>query len=372
MLSAVNMEPVAVDPVLKSSLQRVNRANLLHWASSNVRDPGSPVTANFDPVFRDTVRDLVRRGLELSTLDSYRTAQSAVLRHWTTTAFELSGDIDQAQQLLTVSTESICNFLDVTVSAVSALMQNERDELTHGTHAERREIVARILDGATASTRDQSQLGYTINQAHTAAVMWSVEQSTQFSDLEKVAASLVAQLLPAHSLIVLASGASMWLWLPSAASLDLQSARRAMDDIPGVRLAIGTGATGIEGFRRSHIDALNTQRLMSRVNSNLRIATFSMVEMVALLTDDADGLEQFLNNTLGDLRTASPEVRTTVLVYIQEQCSASRAADRLFTHRNTVLRRVERATTLLPQPFEENVIHVAVALEALQWLGTGS
>jgi DNA-binding PucR family transcriptional regulator len=53
----------------------------------------------------------------------------------------------------------------------------------------------------------------------------------------------------------------------------------------------------------------------------------------------------------------------------QEQCNASRTANRLFTHRNTVLRRLDRAAKLLPRPLEEDIVHVAVALEVFHWRG---
>ena len=50
--------------------------------------------------------------------------------------------------------------------------------------------------------------------------------------------------------------------------------------------------------------------------------------------------------------------------------NTSRTAERLYTHRNTVLRRLARADELLPCPLAENVVSVAAALEVLRWRGT--
>jgi DNA-binding PucR family transcriptional regulator len=61
-----------------------------------------------------------------------------------------------------------------------------------------------------------------------------------------------------------------------------------------------------------------------------------------------------------------------VLVYVREQSNASRAAKRLYTHRNSLLRRLARAEQLLPRPLSENSVEVAVALEVLRWRGTES
>ena len=41
--------PVASDPVLTAAIRRNNRANLLHWAECNLRDPGARVPPNLRP-----------------------------------------------------------------------------------------------------------------------------------------------------------------------------------------------------------------------------------------------------------------------------------------------------------------------------------
>ena len=63
-------------------------------------------------------------------------------------------------------------------------------------------------------------------------------------------------------------------------------------------------------------------------------------------------------------------LRDTLCVYIAEQFSAARAARALYTHRNTVLNRLQRAERLLPLPLAGHGLEVGVALEIAQWLGT--
>ena len=62
-----------------------------------------------------------------------------------------------------------------------------------------------------------------------------------------------------------------------------------------------------------------------------------------------------------------PTVQAFLLV--AELQSFTRAAEALFTHRNTVLTRLNRAEQLLPRPLEENSLAVAVALEVVHWRG---
>ena len=93
-------------------------------------------------------RDLVRRGLNESALDAYRAGQAVALRLWIQICFSLSSDPGELRELLDVSCRSISAFVDDTLTAISAVIARERDELTRGTHAERREAVSLLLDGA--------------------------------------------------------------------------------------------------------------------------------------------------------------------------------------------------------------------------------
>ena len=135
---------------------------------------------------------------------------------------------------------------------------------------------------------------------------------------------------------------------------------------PAVRITVGPAGTGATGFRRSHFDAVATQRLMSR-RPDLRVARFADVQLVTLALQDEQRAREFVARTLGTLADADPELRDTLCVYIGEQFSAARA---LYTHRNTVLNRLQRAERLLPLPLAGHGLEVGVALEIVLWLGT--
>ncbi|WP_431958028.1 PucR family transcriptional regulator [Nocardia lijiangensis] len=371
-LSAVNMQAFADDPELRGATNRLNRANFLHWVTANIRDPGMPVPPNLDPEPLRIARDLVRRGLNESTLDAYRVGQNTAWRRWMAIAFEATSDHRELRELLDVSARSIFGFLDTTIAAIWAQMQIEREELTRGNHAERREAVALILDGAPITRqRAETRLGYNLDQHHTAAVVWNPDATADSGDLERAAEALARAAGASRPLTVIASAATLWVWIPGPRSPDSTQVQSAMDNIPAVRIAIGPTAQGLDGFRRSHLDALTTQRVVARLHSTQRVASFEAVQMISLLTQDADHADQFIRNTLGNLASADPELRATVLVFVQERCNAARAAARLYTHRNTLLRRLTRAQELLPRPLDDNVVPVAVALEMLNWRGAG-
>ena len=77
----------------------------------------------------------------------------------------------------------------------------------------------------------------------------------------------------------------MWLWLANATSVDPKDLDAAIGPIPEVRVALAPEDVDIDGFRRSHLDAIKTQRLLQRL-SDLRIARFTEVQLVALVAGD--------------------------------------------------------------------------------------
>ena len=217
--------------------------------------------------------------------------------------------------------------------------------------------------------RAEARLGYPLIRAHTAAIIWSDELDGDHSYLDRAADAFSHAVSSAHQLTAVANAATRWVWLAEAIGLDPDTVGQAVGNAPGARIAIGTTASGTEGFRRSHLEALTTQRTLARLQSDQRVAFFADVQMVALITQNSNAADEFITSTLGDLESASPELQTTLLTFINEQCNASRAAKRLVTHRNTLLRRIESAQRLLPRPLGHTSVHVAVALEALQWRG---
>ncbi len=360
---------IAGDPELAAAITASNHANFFFWGTANLREPGAPVPPNTGPEPIAIARELVRRGLTAYTLDAYRVGEGAAWRRLMEIAFELTSDPAELHELLDVCSRSISEFVDTTLGFIAAQIEAERDELTRGTHAERRETVALLLEGAPIPLRRaEARLGYALTGPHTAAVVWSDNPVGDLARLDKLVAQ-VGRVAGARPLSVLASAATRWVWVPGPDGLDVARLR----DSPGMgsdlHIAIGSTAAGVDGFRRSHLDALTTQQMMARLRSPQRIARFADIQLIALLTADTDRAAEFVRHTLGDLETADRELQETVRVFVAEQCNASRAAGRLYTHRNTLLRRLARADELLPRPLAESTVPVAVALEVVRWRG---
>lgn len=314
---------IAADPELAGAVSRSNRANLYFWGAANVRDPGAPVPPNTGPEPMNIAREVARRGLTAFTLDAYRVGEAVAWRRLMEIAFELTSDPAELHELLDVCSRSISAFIDGTLAGIATRIDQELDDLTRGTHAERRETVALILDGAPITRkRAEARLGYALTGPHTAAVIWSDDPAGDMARLD-AAAEALGQAAKVRPLTILASTATRWVWVPgkSINTVALGNSISAMSDI---RVAIGPCAEGIDGFRRSHFDAITTQQMMARLQSPQRVAFFADVELVALITGDTDRATEFVHHALGELEAAGSELHE--YVGVSSTSSATRPA----------------------------------------------
>jgi DNA-binding PucR family transcriptional regulator len=363
--------PMVTDPVLAAAVRRNNRANLVHWAEANVRDPGAPVPPNVAPEGLTVARDLVRRGLDGDALQGYRVGQNVSWRRWMTLAFGLTSDPDELRELLDVTARSIFAFVDETLAGITEQVEREREELTRGTHAQRLEVVSLILEGAPiGAERASARLNYALDRTHTAAIVWGDRPDVDPGVLEETAEA-IGRAAGARPLTVVPGASALWVWVAGAVGPDAAAVRSTLEDLPEVRVALGPTLRGIAGFRRSHLDALATQRLMHRTSAPPPLASYDDVQVVALAMQDEERADEFVTRTLGDFATAPAELRETVRVYLREQSNTTSTARVLFSHRNTILARLARAEQLLPAPLDGRGLPVALALEILHWRGAG-
>jgi DNA-binding PucR family transcriptional regulator len=286
-------------------------------------------------------------------------------------AFTVTEDPDELRDLLDTITWSITDYVERTVSSVMEMMRSERAEILRGSRPELRETVALVLDGAPIGTRRaESRLDYRLDQLHTAVIVWTPEPEGDLRGVDDVV-EMLGRRWRSRPLIVASGAAMKWVWLPGADDIDRRQLRGAVEPTGSVRVAVGGRAAGVDGFRRSHRDAVTAQRMVARLDSPQRVVFFDEVQLVALMTTDPDNAEQFVRQVLGDLALAPREVRDALLAFVEENGSVSRVAARQYAHRNTVMRRVARAEALLPRPLDENRVQVAAALQVLRWTSPG-
>ena len=367
--------PLAADPELAAVTRTTDRANVTRWLTATAKRPGAAVGPDLTPEALEIGREIVRRGIDREVLSTaYRQGQNAFWRFWMqrmgAEAARSPAWAAALVEALDVTARSLFAYVDDILVNVDARIEREREELLGGHLAQRLETVQLVLQGAPITeARAGERLGYELAGRHVALVLWHEEEPVEQGTLERVAGQL-ARTAGARRAFTLPAGATtMWAWMSTSAPPDVAALRAALADEPGVHVAVGSRHGGMEGFRRSHQDALEVQRLVRRRPGADRLTSYADVEVAVVASADPVRARRFVQDTLGPLLDEREAVlRETLRVHLQEQASATRAARLLFTHRNTVLKRVARAEALLPCAWQVRPLAVALALELDHWL----
>lgn len=355
----VNRELLELAPGLGDALRAAARSNVMVWALANLREPGLPVPANLSPENLGFARDVVRHGFDETILSGFRMGQNLAVRTATDVAFRVTRDHQALHGLLALISQSIFAYVEDTLDGITATMRAERAQLRDAASAARAEAVALILEGAPISERRATQLlGYDVERAHAAAIVWSDDAAD--GAIESVTNELARLAGAARPLTLPVGPSTVWVWLSGGASSGVATRLRPID---GVQVALGRPGAGLAGFRRSHQEAVATQRLARRLALRSPLTSYDEVEVLALASANEDQARDFVARTLGPLADAPAEVRATLRTYLRQECNLTRTAQLEFAHRNTVAARLDRARDLLPQPLADRTLEVSLALE---------
>ena len=96
---------------------------------------------------------------------------------------------------------------------------------------------------------------------------------------------------------------------------------------------------------------------------------FTDIELVALVTADADRAAVFVERALGALRVRKRRIAGTPRTFVANSAMPRAPPPTPHMHRNTLLRRLARADELYPRALAGSSVNVHIALDVLRWRG---
>ena len=218
-------------------------------------------------------------------------------------------------------------------------------------------------------------LDYRMDRDHVGLVLWTDKrgESDPLGRIRRLVGALVHLIAVSTPLVVPADESTAWAWLPSSASLVRSEAlATAMRNDPSVSIAIGQPGSRIEGFRRTHQQAVSARSVaLAAGEQHAALTPFADVAPIAMLCADLDSARVWVHETLGDLAVDSARnevLRETARVFLQTGGSYAATAEQLFLHRNSTQYRIRKAEAIRGRPLRDGRLDVELALLACQWM----
>ncbi|QIS03358.1 hypothetical protein F5X71_14430 [Nocardia brasiliensis] len=231
------------------------------------------------------------------------------------------------------------------------------------------EDVRRLLsDAAVDAAAAGNRLGYRLSGRHVALVVRDhTEGLTAGGAIDAALRKLVP---PGHGLAVRVDLRTAWCWLPSPPDDPVRVA--APDD--SILVAMGCPATGLDGFRRSHRQAVEAMRVAELAHRPPGTVTaYADIDVAALCSSDPERCREFISTQLGGLGADDPatgRLRDTLRAFYAANSNYRATAARLGLHHNTIRYRLEQAEHVLGHPVGERRLAVELALHLAHTLGS--
>lgn len=374
----VEMTEFRADAGVRRELDASTREALRSFVTLLSRNPDD--TPQLPPASLELARTLARRGHDVGVvLRLYRIGQRVAWSELMGIVHREVADPELRMAILNYLWDRMSRVLEFNIGLLVSIHTEEAERMLRGALARKLETVHAILRGDqpdldTASAR----LGHNLHRTQTGLVLWATDDVAEPdpSGLLEQAAGEIAEAAGAERPLTVQAGArEVWAWLAGAPA-DVASALGRAPTLrrePGVRVTAGIPARGLDGFARSHREAVLARAVADAApRATGQVVSYSDVEIVSCLNADPESLRALMARELGPLGGDDPgqaRLRATVLAYLRAGANARAAAEALGVHKNTVLYRIKQAEELLGAPVERRRLHLELALTAHALLG---
>jgi DNA-binding PucR family transcriptional regulator len=330
-------------------------------------------------------RRLAQRGVDADLLvRTYRLGHQAVIRIVLDEIRAAKLDTQLALDVFEQITSTSFRYVDRMSRLALTAYQNERDRWLANQNRVRALSVQEVLDG-TEIDIDQvtDALRYPLRRTHLSLIVWcgESEHGNELDVMERFITQLAKSLgADERPLFIAADRVTGWAWVPLAVDAARDAARRirefanARADAPWI--AAGDPLPGVDGFRRSHRQALAARAVVMASGSHPPAVTAASDPGLAVAAQFCADLEQaraWVGDVLGPLAAATDSderMRETLREFLHAGSSFKATADKLHLHVNSVKYRVQRALERRGKPITDDRLDVEVALLLCHWFDT--
>ncbi|WP_233608564.1 PucR family transcriptional regulator [Nocardia stercoris] len=276
-------------------------------------------------------------------------------------------------------------YIDRVSQEIVTVYEAEREHRLEGPGRVRALRVRELLSGSSPLDAEAASaaIGYPLRLHHVGLIVWFPRTAAGGDDTSRLQ-RFVRELSAAagtdtDALFTPDDPGSGWAWLPYR-SAPTGIARRIREfagtrtDTPGI--AIGAPGAGVDGFRRSHRQAMQARGVAPAVaggHPTVVSVDDPGLMAAALLGGDLGTTRTWVCDVLGRLAADTPgddRLRETLRVFLGAGSSYKAAAQELGLHFNTVKYRVRRALDRRGRPIEADRLDVEIALLACRWFGS--
>lgn len=234
----------------------------------------------------------------------------------------------------------------------------------------RRELISDIMDQRPVGRISdiESTLSYRLSGTHIGVILDAVgsEQAQQVLRKARFAAKagdLLTVMLDTHRW-------AAWFNCTQTAERAIEAIKNTLDEF-GVQAAIGNPHAGLPGFRRTRLQANQTEELRTVLHDEQSVLCYRDLALESVLLQDPSEAAVFAIGELGELAETSSRAETIrkTLYVLLSSGSRTATASELGVHENTVRQRLHFVTEVLGPDYSNRRSELLAALKICRALG---
>tara|TARA_B100002003_G_scaffold182467_1_gene170693 strand:+ start:3760 stop:5031 length:1272 start_codon:yes stop_codon:yes gene_type:complete len=248
----------------------------------------------------------------------------------------------------------------------------EKELLLEESLVSKRRLVEELIEGGSPVAPEvvevfKSNLGVDPDKFYTAIIMSSVRAASRAT---KYTQRAIGEHISNSNLVHVPQSDGAWLWIATNTLPLKKQIYNLTTSLKSAEVGIyslGETARGVEGFRRSHVQARALLEVGKQYSVD-RVLQWPKYAATAIFIRNKELTDWFVKSTLGELVSTDQKIesyRETLKSYLLSGNSLLHAAESQSIHRNTVVYRLQAVEDILGKPIKEFDFSLSFALALL-------
>ena len=276
----------------------------------------------------DFAHAMIHRGVDLAAiLRTYRLGHDRLWDTWIAFVAERIDDPVLLAAVIRRSSALMFAYFDAVGEELAADYDVERERWLRSAAAVRDAAVEQVLAGRALDVEQAGlSMRHELRRHHVAFIVWSADErdpAAMAGRAERLAGEVAEALEASRPLVVRPSGTVLWGWASRFETFAQAGRPPSLDELTtdGLLVAVGGPGWGVDGFRESHAQAREAQRVARLAAAGPAVTSYRSAALASALCADVDAARRFARAELGDLDAgtdAAAGLRETLTAYLEE------------------------------------------------------
>lgn len=349
-------------PITLNYLFRMNKLGLIHFLTSLTNNPTSLVEAY-------VTDEIINNKLFMPLMDQLHffanKENELSLTYWLEQVKLNFPHVELSYELVTLSIKIFYSFINANLNKTKKIFNLNQQSMIRKINTE--SIVQSILFDQNYFFEKSKIFNYEMNRPHLCIMAWdkSNELRNTTNDALKKIASIYEN---ENKIIVDLKNSITCLWVNTdEINFNTENINIFLKK-ENIYAVFSKNNSGITEFKKSYSNCAKFKSFFNNQNLNENFYSFTSFNLFMTCLEQKEPVRDFILAHLGKEIVLDRDLVSTLKTYIECGLNFTKTSEKIHTHRNTVVWRINKINQILPKTVEQNLKNIVIALSLLTFI----